>query len=495
MRLPRRVPWASLAELDQVCSWIYADENDLDAKVLAINRLAAWKATTTIPHALESALSILTVIVQDASAQGSSSFLSLRQAYAAAIIRLVNGLVDPLQLGAYARSIASIAAQLGLPAWLVELRHAATHEDLPSIDVLREAARDSMSWLLHHYFIPALNPSNIEPSKAPKLRPLYPVLAQYKSLLKSTNRDASLRTKYKQEITKVLRDIERWISEAKLASDITSAALDLDDTQADDDIDDVDPREWSALNRLCDHLLEKGGLVPVSKKKRSPSNTFDPSSSLLAIWSPLLTHIHAHHPSFPSILISRLITVIIPPDQDSPSHPPVETISLNVEDDSNTRDLSYELCIASWAHWMVESFVCSSGEEEEDRRSRRANAVASLVSGIGMAKKSNETDHRAAQHLLKVLCAKDPNMQQASHLLLQPITSSTPSWTASDLTTMSERLDTLLAASESRSTPEDQSTTITTITTTELELPKGWKLLDSVRDGWRPTPIGVSCFS
>ena len=62
--------------------------------------------------------------------------------YASAIIRLVNGLVDPLQLGAYARSIHSIAQQLGLPPWLVELRHAATHEDLPSLEVLRDAARE-----------------------------------------------------------------------------------------------------------------------------------------------------------------------------------------------------------------------------------------------------------------------------------------------------------------------------------------------------------------
>lgn len=64
-----------------------------------------------------------------------------RHAYAAALIRLVNGLVDPLQLGAYARSITSLAQQLGLPPWLVELRHAATHEDLPSLEVLREGAR------------------------------------------------------------------------------------------------------------------------------------------------------------------------------------------------------------------------------------------------------------------------------------------------------------------------------------------------------------------
>ena len=68
--------------------------------------------------------------------------MSVRQSYAAAIIRLVNGLVDPLQVGAYARSIASIATQLGLPLWLVELRHAATHEDLPSLELLRDAAKD-----------------------------------------------------------------------------------------------------------------------------------------------------------------------------------------------------------------------------------------------------------------------------------------------------------------------------------------------------------------
>jgi ribosomal biogenesis protein LAS1 len=75
--------------------------------------------------------------------QPLASSLVLRQAYASAIIRLVNGLVDPLQFGAYARSIASIAAQLGLPLWLVELRHAATHEDLPSLEVLRQAANEA----------------------------------------------------------------------------------------------------------------------------------------------------------------------------------------------------------------------------------------------------------------------------------------------------------------------------------------------------------------
>lgn len=87
-------------------------------------------------------MALLVVLQQDSSTENlTSHYLSLRQSYAAAIIRLVNGLVDPLQLGAYARSIASIAMQLGIPSWLVELRHAATHEDLPSLEILREAAR------------------------------------------------------------------------------------------------------------------------------------------------------------------------------------------------------------------------------------------------------------------------------------------------------------------------------------------------------------------
>ena len=54
----------------------------------------------------------------------------------------MNGLVDPLQQGAYARPIASIASQIGLPLWLVELRHASTHEELPSLELVREGARE-----------------------------------------------------------------------------------------------------------------------------------------------------------------------------------------------------------------------------------------------------------------------------------------------------------------------------------------------------------------
>jgi len=152
------VPW-SLAELEHLCSCIYSDETDISSKVIAINKISAWKAITTLPHAIESTLAILVVIIQDNSQIPCSSLL-LRQSYSTAILRLVNGLVDPLQVGTYARPMATIAQQLGIPLWLVELRHAATHEDLPSLGLLREAARQSMTWLLQNYFFAYHQPAH-----------------------------------------------------------------------------------------------------------------------------------------------------------------------------------------------------------------------------------------------------------------------------------------------------------------------------------------------
>lgn len=55
--------------------------------------------------------------------------------------------------------MASLAAQLGLPLWFVELRHAATHEDLPGISVLRDAARQVSSSCLSCAQLRRLTPS------------------------------------------------------------------------------------------------------------------------------------------------------------------------------------------------------------------------------------------------------------------------------------------------------------------------------------------------
>ena len=127
-----------------------------------------------------------------------------------------------------------------------------------------------MAWLLHNYFLPTLNPAAPPTVPSAPLRPVAPLLKRYKALLKATTRDATLHTQLRGEIAQATRAIERWLAEAKLAAPSGPA---WDDTDADGDGDDgaEDARELWALDRLADALLERGALVPLSKRCVGPS--------------------------------------------------------------------------------------------------------------------------------------------------------------------------------------------------------------------------------
>ncbi|KAF8656385.1 hypothetical protein AX16_002571 [Volvariella volvacea WC 439] len=543
MRLPRRVPWASVAEIDQLCAWIYTDEHDIPSKILAINRLSAWRAITALPHAMESTLAMLSVVVEDKLDTKHKNYLPLRQSYASALTRLVNGLVDQLQLGAYARSIASIAHQLGLPQWLVELRHAATHEDLPSLELLREAARQSMGWLLHNYFLPTINPSSSSNPRPPPLRPLIPVLKQYKNILKLTTRDASLKSQYRQDIAAIFKDIERWISEAKVVANVsaaeygwTSGAGSVDAT----DIGEQDAKERWALDKLCDVLLERGTLVPLSKKKRVfPVDSFLPPELSVSLWTPLLVQLVEFHPDLPSILVNRICTHLVA----MPS--PASTVTDINESKISQPDPSYDMCLARWAMWCIETWQdldladegdAPSKEDKQNQGGLRKSTILTLFRGLGPAY-GEQTDKKAAKFLLQALCTGNSDIEPALDFLIKPSKapnaslSSQSTWTSDDMDTMSQRLQTLLssldaaAASSPTTTPSASvpaSTSQTplpipaqdprgpatqTASTTaaksnnysdnggdddeDIALPPGWKLLDTKNSFWRPCPIGV----
>lgn len=115
-----------------------------------------------------------------------------------------------------------------------------------------------MSWLLHNYFLPTLNPSTASQVQAVQLPPLAPILKQYKNLLKITTRDASLQTQYHADIHSAQKTIQRWVAQAKVAANVAAGDPAWDG--------DEDPKERWALDRLSDSLLEKGALAPLSKK-------------------------------------------------------------------------------------------------------------------------------------------------------------------------------------------------------------------------------------
>lgn len=80
------------------------------------------------------------------------SEMELRLQLSMAIIRMVNGLLDPQQTRVYATAISSLAARIDLPRALVDIRHDATHNSLSSLDTLNIAARQGLAWLQTHYW-------------------------------------------------------------------------------------------------------------------------------------------------------------------------------------------------------------------------------------------------------------------------------------------------------------------------------------------------------
>lgn len=64
----------------------------------------------------------------------------------------MTGLLDGQQDKLRKLSMYSLAKTIGLPATFVELRHQATHEQLPSLAKLRSAARKALGWIWEYYW-------------------------------------------------------------------------------------------------------------------------------------------------------------------------------------------------------------------------------------------------------------------------------------------------------------------------------------------------------
>lgn len=155
---PRYVPWPSWEEWDSVKTIILSDDNP--NKVEALEIIGLWRSRAKIPHAIDSTAQLLEVIAVDALSTPSAyiaattrSSLELRNLYAISIVRAVNGLVDPSQQGLYAESVLALAARLGIPSSIVEIRHDSTHNSLPNLKSLRLAANQLVRWYFNFYWI------------------------------------------------------------------------------------------------------------------------------------------------------------------------------------------------------------------------------------------------------------------------------------------------------------------------------------------------------
>lgn len=88
---------------------------------------------------------------EDARGQLDSHY-AVRLVYASAISRFVTGFCDSIQNSYRKLSMHELATELAMPARFVEMRHQATHKELPSLIRLKDIAAEALHWLWGWYW-------------------------------------------------------------------------------------------------------------------------------------------------------------------------------------------------------------------------------------------------------------------------------------------------------------------------------------------------------
>lgn len=299
--------------------------------------------------------------------------------------RFVNTMIDPLQNSYFAKSMASLATQLGLPLWFIELRHAATHEDLPSLEVLQSASKQALDYLHNTYWLPALS-SKAAPVDA---APLHELLKAYKDLAKGLSKDQSKYRDIQPMITRTLRDLDGWLA----AHSITHG-------------------QELAIDMLSDTLGDEGYLVPVAKSKRPTARHAQLPQALIELWMPLLDHVDSSNDGFFESLIDRLVLRIS--DEPSVFHPAPSST-----DTTSKLSGDYYLTLMCWIRHLV-SEVDSSALQDRVVKAALDAATPRHVPSLGTKASANAVLNRSLK-LVSILVAEDEEAQRRVNPLLQAV--------------------------------------------------------------------------
>lgn len=203
----RVVCWQNHEEWLHVYRSLY-NFDDPEAQRRGIHSVAVWKSRSMgkLPLAIECTANLISGHL------GSTGNIQERLTLAMAIVRFVNGMVDQDQKGKFARSVQSIAEEIGLPDWLVDMRHEATHANLPSIDTLRSGLRASLSWLQGEYWDAQLNIHDGNTKRLMQLLENYRDVAMRHALRKKK----MSKVKTKSKLTELSKDITSLVSMSNL---------------------------------------------------------------------------------------------------------------------------------------------------------------------------------------------------------------------------------------------------------------------------------------
>ncbi|KAG0629372.1 hypothetical protein M758_1G098300 [Ceratodon purpureus] len=151
----RQVPWESWQQWHHVR---YCFFSNVPAQIAqALDRVAAWQSRGGLPVAVEITAELISVQQRDPYMNTEVSpgvalpGEMLRMMYAMAIMRLVNGVVDQ-SVRRNSSSVANRAEDAHLPRAFVDIRHETSHNELPSLPLVRHASKQALAWLLRNYW-------------------------------------------------------------------------------------------------------------------------------------------------------------------------------------------------------------------------------------------------------------------------------------------------------------------------------------------------------
>eukprot|EP00105_Crassostrea_gigas_P011320 XP_011426925.1 PREDICTED: uncharacterized protein LOC105327942 [Crassostrea gigas] len=145
------VPWRNKAEFRVVYNGIYSDE--VEPKRQAMEKMLTWqsRALSKLPIAIESSMALCRACISHLLAIEEGNFkdnyLKLVYEYSMAIIRFVNNVTELGQTKVHRMPLHRIADSFGIPSWIVEMRHNATHRIMPSLSELTAGADWILEWL------------------------------------------------------------------------------------------------------------------------------------------------------------------------------------------------------------------------------------------------------------------------------------------------------------------------------------------------------------
>jgi ribosomal biogenesis protein LAS1 len=280
-----------------------------------------------IPHAIEATAQLTSALLLDTP---GASALPLRLGYSTAICRFVNGLLDPAQQSQFALPMHLLAKNLNLPASFVELRHAATHEALPSLAVLRTVAVRALDWLWSDYWA-AIGAESDETRVGAEEELL---VERARAALKTWRR---VRRENPLRVIKAGDASEEGKTVAAVIKECTEMCKNEEGAEA-----------------LIEALLEEKALIPAGKKKGKMMK----GAKLL--WTPLLVEVEARVQGFVGRLVEAMGEVL-KAAEDLPAALLREAKKGREDSEEAPGDVEFLAAIFAWVGFLTEKKQTGSG--------------------------------------------------------------------------------------------------------------------------------------